>query len=108
MVDSNNISILSASDLAMVLLVRADDSRRTMPTVRLKEIGAVVGELTDLGIHTVKMFASGDARDCTGSRGKACDSLMARAIREAKTAHPSLIVITETCLCSYTNQNLSL
>ena len=103
MVNSNNISILSASDLAMVLLVRADDSRRTMPTVRLKEIGAVVGEIANLGIHAVKMFASGDARDCTGSRGKACDSLMARAIREVKTAHPSLIVITETCLCSYTD-----
>jgi delta-aminolevulinic acid dehydratase/porphobilinogen synthase len=103
MANSENVSILSASDLAMVLLVRADDSRRTMPTVRLKEIGAAVGELADLGIHAVKVFASGDARDCTGSRGKACDSLMARAIREIKAAHPSMIVITETCLCSYTD-----
>ena len=49
------------------------------------------------------MFASGDARDRTGSRGKALDSLMARAIREAKAAHPSVVVMTETCLCSYTD-----
>ena len=102
-INSENISILSASDLAMVLLVRADDSCRTMPTVRLKEICAAVGELADLGIHTVKMFASGDTRDRTGSRGKACDSLMACAIRETKAADPSLNVITETCLCSYTD-----
>ncbi|MGH3898429.1 MAG: hypothetical protein ACRDTA_09260 [Pseudonocardiaceae bacterium] len=74
-----------------------------MPTVRLREIGAVVEELADLGIPAVKVFASGDARDRTGSRGKACDSLMARAIKEVKAAHPSMIVMTETCLCSYTD-----
>ena len=102
MVNSENVSILSVSDLAMVLLVRADDSRRTMPTVGLREIGAAVGELADLGIEAVKVFASGDARDRTGSRGKAPDSLMARAISEVKAAHPPMIVMTETCLCSYT------
>ncbi|MGH3898272.1 MAG: hypothetical protein ACRDTA_08455 [Pseudonocardiaceae bacterium] len=59
-------------------------------------MGAAVKELADLGIETAKMFASGDARDRTGSRGKACDSLMARAIREVKAAHPSMIVMTET------------
>jgi porphobilinogen synthase len=74
-----------------------------MPTVQLKEISAAVKELADLGIHAVKIFASGDARDRTGSRGKACDSLMACAIREATAAHPSLTVITVTCLCSYTD-----
>ncbi|HWR48868.1 MAG TPA: hypothetical protein VN327_14850, partial [Pseudonocardiaceae bacterium] len=74
-----------------------------MPTVRLRKIGAVVKELAGLGIPAVKVFASGDARDRTGSRGKAPDSLMACAIREVKAAHPSVIVMTETCLCSYTD-----
>jgi porphobilinogen synthase len=87
----------------MVLLIRADDSRRVMPTVRLREIGAAVKDLASLGIPAVKVFASGDARDRTGSRGKAPDSLMARTIREVKAAHPSIIVMTETCLCSYTD-----
>lgn len=103
MVDSENVSILSCSDLAMVLLVRAGDSCRAMPTVRLREIGAVVKELSVLGIPAVKVFASGDTRDRTGSRGKAPDSLMAHAIREAKAAHPPVIVMTEACLCSYTD-----
>lgn len=87
----------------MVLLVRADDSRRAMPTVRLREIGAAVTELADLGIQAVKVFASGDSRDRTGSRGKTPDSLMARVIREVKAANPSALVMTETCLCSYTD-----
>jgi len=103
MVDSENVSILSTSDLAMVLLVRTDDSARAMPTVRPREIGSVVEELAGLGIRAVKLFASSDARDCTGSQGKASDSLMARAIREAKAVHSSVIVMTETCLCSYTD-----
>lgn len=103
MVDSKNDSILSSSDLVMVLLVRVDDSRRAMPTVPLNEIGAAVKEYTGLGISAVKVFASGEPRDPTGSRGNAPDSLMARAIREIKAAHPSVIVMTETCLCSYTD-----
>lgn len=103
MVDSEKVSVLSASDLAMVLLVRADGSDRSMPTVELREIGVIVEELAGLGIPAVKVFASGDARDRTGSRGKAPDSLMARAIREVKAARSSVIVMTETCLCSYTD-----
>ncbi|MGQ0718367.1 MAG: hypothetical protein ACT4NP_13865 [Pseudonocardiales bacterium] len=95
--------MIADTDMVMVLLVRADDSRRAMPTVRLREIGAAVEEFAGLGIQAVKVFASGDARDRTGSRGRAPDSLMARAIREVKAAHPSLIVMTETCLCSYTD-----
>ncbi|MGQ0773324.1 MAG: hypothetical protein ACT4NY_02725 [Pseudonocardiales bacterium] len=87
----------------MVLLVRADESCRAMPTVRLREIGTVVKELAGLGIRAVKVFASGDARDRNGSRGKAPDSLMAWSIREIKSAYPSMIVMTETCLCSYTD-----
>ena len=39
MVDSENFSLIFASDLAMVLLVRADDSGCAMPTVGLREIG---------------------------------------------------------------------
>ena len=94
---------LSAADLVMAILVRAGDSRRAMPTVGLTEIGVVIQELAGLGIAAVKLFASGDARDRTGSRGKAPDSLMARAIKEVKETHSSMIVMTETCLCSYTN-----
>lgn len=100
---SENAPILSAADLAMVLLVRADNSCRAMPTIQLREIGAAVEELAGLGVQVVKVFASGDARDRTGSRGNAPDSLMARAIREVKAAHPAMIVMTETCLCSYTD-----
>jgi porphobilinogen synthase len=102
-INPENVPILSAADLAMVLLVRADESRRAMPTVRLREIGTVVEELAGLGIQAVKVFASGDVRDRNGSRGKAPDNLMACAIREIKSAHPSMIVLTETCLCSYTD-----
>lgn len=97
-----DVPVLSAADLAMVLLVRADESRRAMPTVRFREIGTLIEELVRLGIQGVKVFASGDARDRNGSRGRAPDSLMACAIREIKSTHPSVIVMTETCLCSYT------
>jgi porphobilinogen synthase len=103
MINSGNISILSTSDLIMVFLVRDDGSSQILPTVQLNEIGVAVEECVNLGIPAVKLFASSDTRDCIGSRGTAPDSLMIRAIKEVKTAYPSVTVITETCLCSYTD-----
>lgn len=96
---------LTSSDLAMVILVRdnQDARHRPMPILGIREIGAAVRDLTAHGVHSVKVFASDDRRDATGSGGKALDSLMARSIREVKAADPSMTVMTETCLCSYTD-----
>ena len=85
----------------MVLLVRDDDRRSAVPTVPLAEVPTIAARLSDLGVPAVKLFASG-SRDPRGSGGARPDSLMARAIEQIKATAPDLEVMTETCLCSYT------
>ncbi|WP_433357468.1 hypothetical protein ACQP25_30870 [Microtetraspora malaysiensis] len=90
----------------MAILVRGDHdlmAPRPMTTMPIKEVGSVVGDLARYGVPALKVFAGGDRRDAHGSRGASADSIMANAIREAKSANPAVTVMTETCLCSYTD-----
>ncbi|MFD8966618.1 hypothetical protein ACFV0C_16730 [Streptomyces sp. NPDC059568] len=88
--------------MSMVLLVTEERADRPMPTVTVAEIPAVVRECVALGIRSMKLFAESAERDATGETSLASDSLMARAIQACKDTEPSLAVMTETCLCSYT------
>lgn len=94
-------AVLTPADLAMVLLVRDDDRTGPVPTIRLDQVGKAARQLVASGICAVKVFASGD-RDELGAGGSVVDSLMACAISEIKAAAPEMVVMTETCLCSYT------
>lgn len=99
------VAPLTPADLTMVILVRDDDdpvTSRPLPTLPVKEVGPAVADLAGKGIRSVKLFAGSDVRDARGSHGSAADSVMARAIQEAKAADDSVTVMTETCLCSYT------
>ncbi|MFJ8002702.1 hypothetical protein ACIQ7D_37350 [Streptomyces sp. NPDC096310] len=95
---------LTPADLSMVLLVTEEPADRPMPTVTVAGIPAVMRECAALGIRSVKLFAESAARDATGASSLAPDALMSRAIRACKDAEPSLAVMTETCLCSYTTE----
>ncbi|WP_432096314.1 hypothetical protein [Streptomyces sp. bgisy100] len=93
---------LTPADLSMVLLVTAEEADRPMPTVTVAGIPAVMREAARLGVRSVKLFAESADRDTTGEISLSPDSLMARAVRTAKDAEPSIALMTETCLCSYT------
>ncbi|MFF7635621.1 hypothetical protein ACFZB9_21070 [Kitasatospora sp. NPDC008050] len=96
---------LTIADLSMVLLVRgdADQETRAMPTVTVARIPQVMHDLAALGVRSVKVFAGTTHRDSEASGSLAADSLMVRAIHAAKDAEPGIAVMTETCLCGYTD-----
>lgn len=94
---------LTPDDLVMVLLVREQPGGGPMATMGLRQLRRRVPVLTGLGIRAVKLFAGAGRRDPSGTAGSMPDSLMARAIGEIKAAGPSMTVMTETCLCSYTD-----
>ncbi|MBC6468043.1 hypothetical protein [Actinomadura alba] len=104
-VTGETVSTLKPSDLAMVFLVRDDPEAgaRPMPTLGLRDVGPAVKDLVRHGVSAVKVFAGGDRRDALGSAGRARDSMMSRAIQEVKAADASMTVMTETCLCSFTD-----
>lgn len=102
---SEKISTLRPSDLTMVFLVREDMEAGTlpMPTLTVRDIGPAVKDLAAHGVGAVKVFATGDRRDSQGSVARTRDNVMTRAIQEVKSADASITVLTETCLCSYTD-----
>ncbi|MFF4392413.1 hypothetical protein ACFY0G_37530 [Streptomyces sp. NPDC001552] len=97
---------LTPADLSMVLLVTEEHTDRPMPTVTVPEIPAVMHDAARLGIRSVKLFAESSGRDDTGEISLAVDSLMARAVHACKSAEQSIAVMTETCLCSYTDDGV--
>lgn len=98
-----NAMTLTPADLIMALLVREDDEDGPTPTVSLQQVGAVAREVAELGMIAIKIFTSGSRRGSQRPHGEARDNLMIRAICEAKSAAPGVIVITETCVCTHTD-----
>lgn len=94
---------LDPADLSMVLLVTEDEGARPMPTLTVGQVPAVMREARQHGIRSVKIFAESTVRDNAGEFSTSPDALMARAVRAAKDAEPEIAVMTETCLCSYTD-----
>lgn len=60
-------------------------------------------ELRRLGIPAVLLFGLPAAKDAVGSENFAPDGIIQRAVRALKDADPDLIVITDVCMCEYTD-----
>jgi porphobilinogen synthase len=95
---------VAPGDLVMVLLVRDEPGAGgPVPTLVVSRLGGKVRVLAGLGIQAGKVFASTARRDLPAAAAwKSPAGLMGQAIREIKDADPTMTVITETCLCSYT------
>jgi len=61
------------------------------------------GEVFDLGIPAVIFFGIPDRRDACGSEAWNPAGVICRAVERVKNALPDLCVITDVCLCEYTD-----
>ena len=66
-------------------------------------IAAEAKEVASLGIPAVLLFGVAGEKDEKGSEAWAEDGAVQLAIKEIKKAVPDLLVITDVCLCAYTN-----
>ncbi len=57
----------------------------------------------DLGIPGVIIFGIPDKKDASGSESLKADGIVQKTIKEIKSANPDILVITDVCLCEYTN-----
>ena len=57
----------------------------------------------DLGIPAVMLFGIPEAKDPLGTRAYADDGIVQKATRAVKEKLPDLVVITDVCLCQYTD-----
>jgi porphobilinogen synthase len=66
-------------------------------------LAAEAAELRALGIPAVLLFGLPALKDPEGTQAYADDGIVQRAVRALKDADPELVVITDVCLCEYTD-----
>jgi len=101
---------LSRDDLVLPLFVVEGRGVRepvaSMPGVHRFSVDRVVEEakaVADLGIPAVLLFGVPDEKDARGSEADAPDGVVQRAARAIKGSVPDLCVVTDVCLCEYTD-----
>ncbi|MCU0600823.1 MAG: porphobilinogen synthase [Desulfobacterales bacterium] len=62
-----------------------------------------VSEARDLGIPSIILFGIPDKKDAFGTRASARDGIVQRAVSAIKDKVPGIAVITDVCLCQYTD-----
>jgi porphobilinogen synthase len=62
-----------------------------------------VREAADVGVPAVILFGLPDKKDPLGTRAYAADGIVQKGVRAVKKAVPGMAVITDVCLCQYTD-----
>jgi porphobilinogen synthase len=100
---------LSPSDLVLPLFVQSASGREpiaALPGVERLGISAAVEEAAAaqaLGLPAVLLFGIPDRKDAEGTGAYDDEGIVQLATRAIKDAHPELLVMTDVCLCEYTD-----
>ena len=101
---------LSAKDFIAPLFVKHGkgimDPISSMPGQYQFSVDTIVKEaeeLWSLGIPSVILFGLPDEKDATGSRSWSEDGIVQRAVTAIKESLPEMVVMTDVCLCEYTD-----
>lgn len=62
-----------------------------------------IKEIVDLGIKSVILFGIPNKKDDHGSEAYAEDGIIQKAVRKIKEINKDLLVITDVCMCEYTD-----
>jgi len=101
---------LSVDNLIMPLFVapgtHVSKPVTSMPGVAQLSVDRATDEckaIRDLGIPAVILFGIPDQKDAAGSGAYRDDGIIQQALRAIKEAVPELLLITDVCLCEYTD-----
>lgn len=107
MVRENHLRI---DDLIYPMFVMPGEKKRVeisaMPGVynfSLDEFVKALDEVVKLGIPAILLFGIPESKDSVGSGAYAEHGIVQEAVRIAKKYYPDLYVITDVCLCEYTD-----
>jgi porphobilinogen synthase len=101
---------LAPDDLVWPLFVvpgkRVRTPVKSMPGVFQLSVDELVAEAQaghEDGVRSVILFGVPEAKDAEGSGAWADDGIVPRAVRALKERLPGLVVMTDVCLCEYTD-----
>jgi porphobilinogen synthase len=69
----------------------------------VSKIAAEAEQIAELGIPAVLLFGIPDFKDSVGSEAYNPNGVVQAAVREIKRAVPELVIVTDVCLCEYTD-----
>lgn len=103
-------TVLSADDLIYPLFVVPGRNIRreisSMPgsfQLSVDQVITEAKEVSSLGIPAVILFGIPEHKDETGSEAYSSGGIVQQAIKAVKDSVPELLVITDVCLCEYTD-----
>lgn len=101
---------LSADNLVYPLFVvpgrNVNQEIESMPGIYRFSVDRLSNEakkVNDLGIPSVILFGVPEKKDALGSLAYKSGNIIQKAVKEIKKAVPELVVITDVCLCQYTD-----
>jgi porphobilinogen synthase len=101
---------LSAADFVKPLfVVNGENTKKEIPSMpdnyhfSLDELEKEVERLVRLGIKAVILFGLPEYKDAEGSSAWQQNGIVQQALRMLKDKFPELLVITDLCLCQYTD-----
>ncbi|HSK47540.1 MAG TPA: porphobilinogen synthase [Coriobacteriia bacterium] len=101
---------LSPTDLIYPIFVKPGSGKRdeisSMPgqfQLSIDMLPAEIDELKSLGIPAVIIFGLPASKDAVGSEAYDPEGIVQRAIRAIKAHDPEFYVITDVCMCEYTD-----
>jgi porphobilinogen synthase len=100
---------LNARDLIYPIFIRHEEGRseiRSMPGIYQLSVAEAVREAESAmksGVNAVILFGIPAEKDPIGLENFAEDGIIQQAIRAIKKAIPEMVVVTDVCLCEYTD-----
>jgi porphobilinogen synthase len=101
---------VSADDLVQPIFVVEDPAAagpiEALPGVERHSVASLDGEVDRIassGVRAVLVFGIPADKDSVGSSATKADGIVPLAVRRIRHRHPGLLVITDVCLCSYTD-----
>ncbi len=103
-------TVLSPDQLVMPYFVKEGrnikEAIESMPGQFRFSVDTLITEIEDLsekGVQAVLLFGVPDEKDSKGSGAVSAQGIVPRAVREIKKHFSGMLVITDVCLCGYTD-----
>lgn len=103
-------TVLSANDLILPLFaVTGKNVKNPIPSMpghcqlSVDNLVKLAKKAHDAGIPAIMLFGLPDSKDALGTPAYAPDGIVQQAVKAVKGRIPELVVITDVCLCQYTD-----
>ena len=92
-----------------IFVVEGENIKKEIPSLpecyhysvdRLEEI---IGKVSSAGLKAVLLFGIPDNKDECGSEAYNTDGIVQRAVRKIREINQDIVIITDVCMCEYTN-----